>query len=86
MMFRLRIAACEVREYLEEEYFDVIISELFLREEDGFQVLEMVQEIDPELPFIMLIDKESENIAIQALELGPMIIFLNLLCTRIYLM
>ena len=60
----------EVREYLEEEYFDVIISELFLREEDGFQVLEMVQEIDPELPFIMLIDKESENIAIQALELG----------------
>jgi len=60
----------EVKDLLSEEYFDVIISELFLREEDGFQILEAVQEIDPELPFIMLVDRESENIAIQALELG----------------
>ncbi|OQA18940.1 MAG: C4-dicarboxylate transport transcriptional regulatory protein DctD [bacterium ADurb.Bin363] len=60
----------EVLSLLEKEYFDAVIVELFLREEDGFQVLETVQELDGELPFILMVDNENEHIAIQSLEMG----------------
>jgi DNA-binding response OmpR family regulator len=64
------INCSQVSKLLETEYYDAVLVELFLREEDGFQVLEAVQEIDDELPFILIAEQENENLAIQALEMG----------------
>lgn len=55
---------------LETDRFDVVLSDLLLPEKAGLEFLESLQAISPELPVIVMAGKQSNEIAVEAAELG----------------
>jgi PAS domain S-box-containing protein len=55
---------------LTEGGFDIVLSDFNIMGLDGLQVIKLVKEKDPDLPVIIVTGKGSEEIAIQAMEMG----------------
>jgi PAS domain S-box-containing protein len=56
--------------YLSEDKFDLVLSDINIMELDGLQVIQVVQERDPNLPVIIITRNGSEEIAIRAMKAG----------------
>ncbi|HLO59235.1 MAG TPA: PAS domain S-box protein [Bacteroidales bacterium] len=56
--------------YLNEEIFDLVLSDFNIRGFEGLQVIEMVKQTDPNLPVIIITGTGSEEIAIQTMRAG----------------
>jgi PAS domain S-box-containing protein len=56
--------------YLAEQHFDIVLSDFNILGFDGLQVLEVVKELKPNLPVIIVTGTGSEEIAIQAMRMG----------------
>lgn len=55
---------------LEEQNFDIVLSDFNILGFDGLQVLQVVKEKDPDIPVIIVTGTGSEEIAIQAMKMG----------------
>jgi CheY-like chemotaxis protein len=60
----------DVIERLRTERIDCVVSGYELRGTDGLVLLEEIQEFDAELPVLLFTDQGSEEIAVDAIELG----------------
>jgi len=57
-------------QYLAEKDFDIILSDFNILGFNGLQVLQIVKEMQPETPVIIITGTGSEEIAIQAIKMG----------------
>src|SRR5207247_11233347 len=57
---------------LENALFDVVLTDLLVPQTSGFAFLERLHAFSPELPFIVMVDKQSNEIAVEAAELGAL--------------
>jgi PAS domain S-box-containing protein len=57
-------------QHLSENDFDLVLSDFNILGFDGFQVLQLVKEKDPEIPVIIVTGTGSEEIAVQAMKSG----------------
>src|SRR5437868_7129861 len=57
---------------LESAPFDVVLTDLLVPKISGLAFLERVRAFSPELPVIVMIDKQSNEIAVEATELGAL--------------
>ena len=60
----------DARGRLAEGDIDCVVSDLDMPDEDGFDLLEYVQDTHPELPFILFTSHESEDVIERALDSG----------------
>jgi CheY-like chemotaxis protein len=60
----------DARGRLAEGDIDCVLSDLDMPDEDGFDLLEYVEETHPEIPFIMFTSHESEDVIGRALDSG----------------
>ena len=63
-------SANDALELLDDEEFDVIVSDYRMPETDGIEFLEILREDDKDIPFIILTGKGREEVVINALNLG----------------
>ncbi len=63
-------SADEALELLDDEDFDVIVSDYRMPETDGIEFLEILREDEKDIPFIILTGKGREEVVINALNLG----------------
>ncbi|MBI5539755.1 MAG: response regulator [Bacteroidia bacterium] len=56
--------------YITKNNFDLVLSDFNILGFDGLQVLQVVKEINPDLPVIIVTGTGSEEIAIQAMKMG----------------
>jgi PAS domain S-box-containing protein len=56
--------------YLTVGGFDIVLSDFNILGFDGLQIINLVKEKDPDLPVIIVTGKGSEELAIQAMEMG----------------
>ncbi|MBP6870415.1 MAG: PAS domain S-box protein [Bacteroidales bacterium] len=56
--------------YLKHESFDLVLSDFNILGFDGFKVLEIVKEKNPDIPVIIVTGTGSEEIAVQAMKMG----------------
>src|SRR5713226_6620251 len=57
---------------LESAPFDVVLTDLLVPKISGLAFLERLHAFSPELPFIVMVDKQSNEIAVEAAELGAL--------------
>ncbi|MGC8657580.1 MAG: response regulator [Desulfomonilaceae bacterium] len=60
----------DFREYLLNEKFDLVISDLDVRWDTGLQVLDFVRTHRPLIPVIIITDSRSEELAVEAMKRG----------------
>ncbi|MFP4051406.1 MAG: response regulator [Thermoplasmata archaeon] len=63
-------SADDALELLDDEDFDVIVSDYRMPETDGIEFLETLRDDDKDIPFIILTGKGREEVVINALNLG----------------
>jgi DNA-binding NarL/FixJ family response regulator len=71
--FEIDCACCvdEAFEKLAAGHYDVVISDFKMPQKNGLQFLTELREKNNETPFILFTGKSREEVAIQALNLGP---------------
>src|SRR5712671_2417062 len=57
---------------LERSPFDVVLTDLLVPKISGLAFLERLRAFSPALPFIVMVDKQSNEIAVEAAELGAL--------------
>jgi PAS domain S-box-containing protein len=60
----------ELRKALEDQPFDVVISDYILPRFSGLEALRIVRELNPYLPFLLVSGKIGEEMAVEAMRLG----------------
>ncbi len=60
----------EGKEKIQNEYFDVIISDIKLPDVSGMEILKLTKNLYPEVPVIMITAYASTSTAVQAMKLG----------------
>jgi DNA-binding NtrC family response regulator len=60
----------EVPELLREQAFDLLITDLRMPEVDGIELIEMVKEIDDQIPFIIITAYGTIESAVEAMRKG----------------
>lgn len=69
-VFRRVDTASAMIEALNEEQWDVVISDYVMPEFNGLAALKLTKEMDPDLPFIIVSGKIGEDIAVEAMKAG----------------
>ncbi len=63
-------SACEGMAYLEKVDFDIVIIDLNLPDSEGSNIITYIQEINSEIPIVVLNDQENDELALQVVQLG----------------
>lgn len=62
----------EAFRHLETSFFDVVLADLLVPKTSGLAFLERLHAFSPELPVIVMFDKQSNEMAVDATELGAL--------------
>ncbi|HIM07743.1 MAG TPA: GGDEF domain-containing response regulator, partial [Gammaproteobacteria bacterium] len=55
---------------LEDKYFDIVITDLNLPDTEGFNIITYIQDVNSEIPIVVLSNQEDDDLALEIVQMG----------------